>query len=80
MREDNFSKLIFLRLNINSIRNKFESVADIIKDNMDILIISKSKVDDSFPDGQFFLDGFEIEMTFLKKLFLQVTGFLKVFI
>ena len=25
---------------------------------MDILMISETKVDDSFPDGQFFLDGF----------------------
>ena len=35
-----------------------DSLADISKDNTNILIISESKVDDSFPDGQFFLDGF----------------------
>ena len=39
-------------------RNKFDSLANIIKDNIDILIISKTKVDDSFPDGQCFLDRF----------------------
>ena len=45
-------------MNINSIRNKFDSLADIIKDNIDVLMTSETKVDDSFPHGQFFLDGF----------------------
>ena len=50
IRKDNLNKLIFTHLNINSIRNKF--------DNIDILMISVTEVDDSFPDGQFFWDGF----------------------
>ena len=58
IRKDNLNKLIFAHLSINSIRNKFYSLADQIKDNIDILMISEYKVDDSFPDGQFFLDGF----------------------
>ena len=45
-------------MNINSIQNKFNSLADIIKDIIDILMISETKVDDSFPDDQLFLDGF----------------------
>ena len=56
--KDNVNKLFFAHLNINSIRNKFDSLADIIKDNIDILMISETKVDNSVPDGQFFLDGF----------------------
>ena len=56
--KDNLNKLNFAHLNINSIWNKFDSLADIIKDNIDILMISETKVDDSFLDGQFFLDGF----------------------
>ena len=58
IRKDNLNKLIFTHLNINSIRNKFDSLADIIKDNIDILMISETKVDDFFLVGQFFLDGF----------------------
>ena len=58
IRKDNLNKLIFANLNVNSIRNKFDSLVDIIKDNIDILMISETKVDDSFPDGHFFLDGF----------------------
>ena len=57
-RKDKLNKLIIAHLNINSIRNKFDSLADIIKDNIDILMISETKVEDSFPDGQFLLDGF----------------------
>ena len=58
IRKDNLNKIIFAHLNINSIRNKFDSSADIIKDNIDILMTTETKVDDSFPDRQFFLDGF----------------------
>ena len=58
IRKDDLNKLSFAHLNINSNWNKFEFLADIIKDNIDILIISETKVDDSFPDGQFFLDDF----------------------
>ena len=28
------------------------------EDNIDILLISETKLDDTFPDGQFFIDGF----------------------
>ena len=58
IRKDNLNKLIFAHLNINSIWNKSDSLADIIKDNIDILMISETKVDDFFLVGQFFLDGF----------------------
>ena len=52
-RKDNLNKLIFAHLNINSIWNMFDSLADMIKDkdNIDTLMISETKVDDSCPDG-----------------------------
>ena len=34
--------MIFVHLNINSIWNKFDSLADIVKDNIDILMISET--------------------------------------
>ena len=34
-------------------------MADIVKDNIDILMISESKLDDSFPDSQFLIEGFD---------------------
>ena len=57
--KDNLNKIIYAQLNINSIPKKFDSLADTIKDNIDVLMISETKVDDSFPDGPFFFDGFE---------------------
>ena len=45
-------------LNINSIRNKFDALSIIIKNNVDILMISETKLDDSFPTAQFLLPGF----------------------
>ena len=43
IRQDNFNKLIFAHLNINSIWNTFDILADIIENNIDILMISKLK-------------------------------------
>ena len=54
----NLNKIIFAHLNINSIRNKFDPSADIIKDNIDILMIPETKAGSFLPDRQFFFDGF----------------------
>ena len=46
-------------MNINSIRNKFETlVSPVTSDN--ILMISETKIDESFPLSQFMIDGFSI--------------------
>ena len=47
-----------MHLNINSIRNKFESVVKDISSNVDLLMLSETKIDDSFPKGQFLIKGF----------------------
>ena len=49
-----------LTLNVNSIRNKFESVSYLIKDNFDIFLISESKLDSSFPNSQFSIPGYRL--------------------
>ena len=52
-------KNIFLgHLNINSIKNKFEFVWELIKDTFDIFLVSESKLDSSFPDGRFSILGY----------------------
>ena len=45
-------------MNINSIRNKFELFSEHTKGNIDVLMISETKIDDSFPVGQFLIEGF----------------------
>ena len=57
-RRDNVNKIIFAHLNINSVRNKFDLVADLMKGKIDVLMTSESKIDDSFHDSQFFIEGY----------------------
>lgn len=45
-------------LNINSIRNKFEALRDMIAANIDILMVAETKIDSSLPRGQFLISGF----------------------
>ena len=52
------NRLICAQLNINSLRNKFESLINIINNNIDILMISETKLDLSFPTGQFHIHRF----------------------
>ena len=54
----NWKKLIIGQLNINSLRNKFDLVTYQIKDNVDILMITETKLDESFPIGKFFINIF----------------------
>ena len=51
-------KLIFAHLNINSIRNNSELISDQIKGNIDVLMISETKINDSFQLRNFLMDGF----------------------
>ena len=53
LRLKNPNRLICAHLNINSVRNKFDLLSDIIKNNIDVLMISETKLDSSFSNGQF---------------------------
>ena len=64
IRKSNVKKLIFGQLNINSLRNKFDMVSELIKGFVDIFMISETKLDFSFPEGQFFLDGYQTPFRF----------------
>ena len=46
-------------ININSIRNKFEFLADFIMNDVDILSIAETKLDESFSLNRFLLHGFK---------------------
>ena len=56
-------KLIMGHININSIRNKFDALSLTVRNNVNILMISETKLDDSFPTAQFLLHGFSAPMT-----------------
>ena len=40
---------MFSYLNINSVRNKFDSLQEIVMGKVDILIVAETKIDASFP-------------------------------
>ena len=54
----NINRPIFAHININSVRYKFNSLKSIIKDNVDVLLISETKLDASFPVSQFTISGY----------------------
>ena len=59
IRLKNQKGLIVAHLNINSIRNKFDDLKFLVTKNVDIMIISETKLDESFPESQFLVDGFK---------------------
>ena len=54
----NVNMFICAQLKINSIRNKFSLLVDITSNNIDIRMISERKLDPSFLNGQFHINGF----------------------
>ena len=58
VRKRNLKRIILGHLNISSIRKKIDLLVDQIKGNVDIMVISQSKLDDSFHNGQFKIPGY----------------------
>ena len=59
--------VIFGHLNINSLRNKFESVSELIKGKFDIFLINETKLDASFPSNQFVMSGYKFVRKYRNK-------------
>ena len=57
-RSRNPNRILIAPLNINSLRNKFEILKEAVRNKVDILLISKTKLDSSLPLNQFHIDGF----------------------
>ena len=53
-------KIITGHLNVNSVRNKINVLKSMSEDNIDILVISETKIDKSFPVNQFSIDGYNL--------------------
>ena len=58
LRLDNPKNLTLTYLNINSVRNKFDSLQEIVMGKVDILIVAETKIDASFPTAQFSAEGY----------------------
>ena len=55
LRINNINRLIIGQLNINALRNKFEQLSTMISGNTDTLMISETKLEETFPAAQFLL-------------------------
>ena len=60
IRQKNSVRQIFAQLNINLLCNKFDSLTHMVRDTIDVLLISETKTDSSFPSAQFHIEGFTI--------------------
>ena len=58
LRVSNPKNVTMGHLNINSIPNKFEGIIDAVAKDLDIFLISETKIDISFPEAQFFYSGY----------------------
>ena len=54
------NRVIIGHINISSIRNKFDHLIAITKGNVDVLMISETKLGESFPSIQINIDGYNI--------------------
>ena len=59
---ENPSRITFGQININSIRNKFDLLMNIIKNEIDIFMISETKIDNNFPISHFTMTGYSIPL------------------
>ena len=57
-RIENINNLILGNLNINYFPNKFDELKVLVNGMLDILIITETKLLDTFPVSQFHIDGF----------------------
>ena len=58
LRIKNINKILIAHLNINSLRYKFDMLSDIITGKIDIILISETKLDNTFPLSNFKIHGF----------------------
>ena len=58
LRIKNSEKVIIGNLNINSLPKKFDQLKETVLKYVDVLVLTETKLDDSFPNVQFLVDGF----------------------
>ena len=57
----NYSKNVIIgHFNINSVRNKFSGFKDLVLKETDICLLTEAKIDDSFPNSQFFAESYRM--------------------
>ena len=57
IRNENSERSIIGHLNVNHIEKRFEPLVSLVKDKLDIILLSETKIDESFPSNQFEIEG-----------------------
>ena len=52
------NRITIAQININSLRNKFSFPLEAVSGNIDILLVTETKPDSSFPSVQFHMHGY----------------------
>ena len=60
LRLRNVNKVIIGNLNINSLPNKFDQLREIVLKYVDVLVVTETKLDDTFLTSQFLVTGFSV--------------------
>ena len=60
--------VIFGHLNISSVRDKFSGFKDLVLKETDTCLLTETKIDDSFPNSQFFAEGYKMYRKDIKKM------------
>ena len=58
IRKHHSNKIIMAHININSLRNKFDMLTNSVSEYIDILMISETKLDGTFPHAFYHLKDF----------------------
>ena len=58
IRKHDSNKIIMAHINLNSLRNKFDVLTNSVPEYIDILMISETKLDDTFPHALYHLKDF----------------------
>ena len=60
-RLQNPKNIVMGHLNVNSLRSKFEAVEDeLVQNKVDICFLSETKIDETFPNQQFMINGYTL--------------------
>ena len=59
LKKKNRDRPIIAHLNINFLDKKFEPLMDQVMNNVDILLLSETKLDDTYPSGKYFIEGYK---------------------
>ena len=59
IRRKNLNRPVIGHININFLERKFDALKLFIEDKLDVLVVTETKIDDSYPTSQFGIKGFE---------------------